>query len=105
MYQLIWNNEVIESDIESMDEAQNLQAEYGLAYGGTVTIEQTDEEEEINISTVYDSFYNGQFKQFVSQVDEFGVDDFVNQLQQDHGNSVPRIVAFKMLKTYILLSE
>ena len=38
MYCLIWKNEIIESNIETMKEAIYLKGEYELAYGGTVKI-------------------------------------------------------------------
>ncbi len=40
MYSLLWKGEIIESDIETYEEAQELQNEYTMAYGGTVTIIQ-----------------------------------------------------------------
>jgi len=40
MYKLIWNREVIESDIETRKEAEYLRAEYQMAYGGSVTIKK-----------------------------------------------------------------
>lgn len=38
MYSLIWKGEVIEEEIETIKEAEYLQSEYALAYGGTVKI-------------------------------------------------------------------
>lgn len=38
MYYLKWKKETIESDIETAKEAQYLQREYNLAYGGGVSI-------------------------------------------------------------------
>lgn len=38
MYKLVWKGEVIESDIETKEEAVYLQREYIIAYGGTVKI-------------------------------------------------------------------
>ncbi len=40
MYKLIWKCEVIEDEIETKDEAEYLQAEYTMAYGGSVTIKK-----------------------------------------------------------------
>ena len=39
-YKLIWKGEIIESEIEGRSEAEYLQAEYNMAYGGGVTIEK-----------------------------------------------------------------
>lgn len=38
MYYLLWNNEIIESGIETIEEARLLREEYRVAYGGTVQI-------------------------------------------------------------------
>ena len=38
MYYLVWKGEIIESDIETKEEAQYLQSEYTMAYGGAVAI-------------------------------------------------------------------
>ena len=38
MYSLLWKGEIIESDIETYEEAQELRDEYTMAYSGTVTI-------------------------------------------------------------------
>ena len=38
MYKLIWKGEVIEKDIEGIEEAEFLQSEYTMAYGGHVSI-------------------------------------------------------------------
>lgn len=38
MFNLVWNGEVIEEDIETREEAEYLRGEYQLAYGGTVRI-------------------------------------------------------------------
>lgn len=40
MYKLVWKNEVIETDIETREEAEFLQGEYNMAYGGGVTIKK-----------------------------------------------------------------
>jgi hypothetical protein len=40
MYYILWNNkEIIDSNIESYDEAMYLSNEYYIAYGGTISIE------------------------------------------------------------------
>jgi hypothetical protein len=43
MFDLVWKNEIIDT-AETYDEAMFLVAEYEMAYGGTVTVEQADEE-------------------------------------------------------------
>ena len=45
MFNLIWNNEVIDTT-DSACEAAFLVAEYEMAYGGTVAVEETVSEEE-----------------------------------------------------------
>ena len=38
IYQLLWKGEVIEDEITSRTEAEELQREYNMAYGGGVRI-------------------------------------------------------------------
>lgn len=38
MYELVWNGEVIEDEIETLEEAEYLQGEYAMAFKGPVQI-------------------------------------------------------------------
>lgn len=40
MYYLVWKGEIIEDDIETKEEAEYLQDEYQIAYGGHVSIKK-----------------------------------------------------------------
>jgi len=40
MYYLVWNGEIIESEIETINEAEYLKREYTIAYGGVVRIKK-----------------------------------------------------------------
>ena len=40
MYYLVWKKEIIESDIETLEEAKYLRNEYAMSYGGIVTIKK-----------------------------------------------------------------
>ena len=40
LYKLIWNNETIEEDIATKEEAIYLRNEYSIAYNGSVRIKQ-----------------------------------------------------------------
>ena len=41
MYYLVWKKEVIEEGIKTREEAEYLQREYTIAYGGSVTIRKS----------------------------------------------------------------
>ena len=43
MFDLIWNGEVIDT-FSTRDEAEKMQAEYNMAYGGGVTVVKSEEE-------------------------------------------------------------
>jgi hypothetical protein len=45
MYNLIWNNEIIDT-ADTMDQAEYLKFEYQMAYQGIVTIEEADDDYE-----------------------------------------------------------
>ncbi len=38
MYYIVWNNEIIDDDIETRDEADILAYEYGLTHNGEVRV-------------------------------------------------------------------
>lgn len=59
MFNLIWNNEVIDT-ADSKEEAAFLVAEYEMAYGGTVAVEEADEDDgQPDSYTEYQDLYGG----------------------------------------------
>jgi len=53
---------------------------------------------------IYDSYTNGQNKQFADQVLEYGADDFAADLQTDITDDILTYQeAYEMLRTFIIL--
>lgn len=55
---------------------------------------------------IYESFHNGQRKQFADQVLEYGAADFAADTQTEVNDGIlSHLEAYQMLKTFILVNE
>jgi hypothetical protein len=55
---------------------------------------------------IINSYYNGQFKQMVRQIDEYGVSDFATELKHsDESYLLDDSLKFQILRMYLMLKN